>query len=302
MRHAHDAGDRRDVADEIEIELVIERRVDRVRRTDQSSVWPSAGALHDRLGADIAAGARPVLDDEWLAQAAPTAIDPSGARGCRPRCRRQSRRSGAPAASDRLAPVRRAIRPAARQRPLPDAEIDGAEVSWPVPLISDLRDSRCGCILRGMRTYGIRRDFAESARAWRRRTWITLAHFSVSSAMSLPKSAGEPASTVPPRSASRALILGSARAALISLLSLSTISAGVFLGAPMPNQRARLVARHEIAHGRDVRQRLRARRGGHRQRAQLAGPDVLDRPTGMVTNMTCTCPPSRSVSAGAPPR
>ena len=106
---------------------------------------------------------------------------------------------------------------------------------------------------------------------------ITLPHFSVSSAMSLPKSAGEPASTVPPRSASRALILGSARPALISLLSLSTISAGVFLGAPTPIPRARLVARHEIAHGRDVRQRLRARRGGHRQRAQLAGPDVLDR-------------------------
>jgi hypothetical protein len=41
----------------------------------------------------------------------------------------------------------------------------------------------------------------------------TLAHFSVSAAMSLPKSAGEPASTVPPSSASRALILGSASAA-----------------------------------------------------------------------------------------
>ena len=106
---------------------------------------------------------------------------------------------------------------------------------------------------------------------------ITLPHFSVSSAMSLPKSAGEPASTVPPRSASRALILGSARPALISLLSLSTISAGVFLGAPTPIPCARLVARHEIANGRDVRQHLRARRGGHRQRAQLAGPDVLDR-------------------------
>src|SRR5262249_11254879 len=64
---------------------------------------------------------------------------------------------------------------------------------------------------------------------------ITLPHFSVSSAMSLAKSAGESASTSPPRSASRALILGSARPALISLLSLSTLSAGVFLGAPMPN-------------------------------------------------------------------
>src|SRR5882724_4356627 len=63
---------------------------------------------------------------------------------------------------------------------------------------------------------------------------ITLPHFSVSSAMSFPKSAGEPPSTVPSRSAIRALILGSARPALISLLSLSTISGGVFLGTPSP--------------------------------------------------------------------
>jgi hypothetical protein len=39
---------------------------------------------------------------------------------------------------------------------------------------------------------------------------ITLRHFPVSSAISLPKSAGESTSTSPPRSASRALILGSA--------------------------------------------------------------------------------------------
>jgi hypothetical protein len=82
---------------------------------------------------------------------------------------------------------------------------------------------------------------------------ITLPHFSVSSAMSFPKSAGEPASTVLPWSESRALNLGSASAALISLLSLRMISAGVF-------------CRHEIAHGREVPQRLRARCGGHRQR------------------------------------
>src|SRR4029453_4196321 len=65
---------------------------------------------------------------------------------------------------------------------------------------------------------------------------ITLAHFSVSSAMSLPKSAGVPGRTVPPRAASRALILGSARPALISLLSLLITSAGVSFGAPIPNQ------------------------------------------------------------------
>src|SRR5262249_28336557 len=63
---------------------------------------------------------------------------------------------------------------------------------------------------------------------------ITLPHFSVSSAISLPKSAGEPASTVPPSSASRAFILGSASAVLISALSFPMISRGVFLGAQRP--------------------------------------------------------------------
>src|SRR6516225_7231663 len=67
--------------------------------------------------------------------------------------------------------------------------------------------------------------------------FTTLPHFSVSSAMSLPKSAGEPGSAVAPHSASRAFNLGSARAALISVLSLSAISAGVLRGAPMPVQK-----------------------------------------------------------------
>src|SRR6516162_4667669 len=66
---------------------------------------------------------------------------------------------------------------------------------------------------------------------------ITLPHFSVSSAMSLPKSAGDIGIGTPPRSASRALIVGSARPALIASLSLSTISAGVFLGTPTPYQK-----------------------------------------------------------------
>ena len=67
--------------------------------------------------------------------------------------------------------------------------------------------------------------------------FTTFADFSVSSAMNLPKSAGEPGCAVAPNSASRAFILGSTRAALISLLSLSTILAGVFFGAPMPVQK-----------------------------------------------------------------
>ena len=62
------ARDRRDVADEIEIELVVERRVDRVRRSDQKERIAVRGRAHDRLGADIAAGTRPVVDDELLAE------------------------------------------------------------------------------------------------------------------------------------------------------------------------------------------------------------------------------------------
>src|SRR5262249_32067648 len=64
----------------------------------------------------------------------------------------------------------------------------------------------------------------------------TLPHFSVSSAIIFASSAGDPVSGSPPRSARRAFILGSWRAALTSLLSLSTISAGVTFGAPTPNQ------------------------------------------------------------------
>ena len=33
-----------------------------------SSVWPSGGRMHDRLGGDVAAGAGPILDDERLAE------------------------------------------------------------------------------------------------------------------------------------------------------------------------------------------------------------------------------------------
>jgi hypothetical protein len=65
---------------------------------------------------------------------------------------------------------------------------------------------------------------------------ITLPHFSASFAISRAKSIGEFTSGVPPRSASRALILGSLRAALISWLSLSMIWGDVFFGAPIPSQ------------------------------------------------------------------
>src|SRR5262245_53812566 len=67
-------------------------------------------------------------------------------------------------------------------------------------------------------------------------TLITLAHFSISSAMSLPKLTGEPGSGVPPKAPSCALILESVRHALMFSASLPTISVGVLMGATMPTQ------------------------------------------------------------------
>src|SRR5947209_6310186 len=57
---------RGDVADQIEIELVIECRVDRTRRAHDEERVSIRGRIHDRLGADIGAAAWPVLDNKWL--------------------------------------------------------------------------------------------------------------------------------------------------------------------------------------------------------------------------------------------
>ena len=71
--HKHDLGltsdacDRGDVADEIEVEPFVERRVDRVVRGNHEERIAVGRRAHDRLGGDIA-GARPVVDDEWLTE------------------------------------------------------------------------------------------------------------------------------------------------------------------------------------------------------------------------------------------
>src|SRR6266849_3717488 len=62
----------------------------------------------------------------------------------------------------------------------------------------------------------------------------TLPHFSVSAATNFSNSARVIGIGSAPKSASRAFNFGSARAAIISLLSFWTISVGVFLGAPTP--------------------------------------------------------------------
>src|SRR5215475_4013778 len=94
-----------------------------------------------------------------------------------------------------------------------------------------------GGAVRLTKRYGAWRRDRPGQSALMPRNFTTLPHFSVSSAISLPNSAGDPGSATPPRSARRASILGSARPALISVLSLSTISAGVAFGAPTPNQK-----------------------------------------------------------------
>jgi hypothetical protein len=65
--HARDARDRRDVADEVVAELVVERRVDRVRRAHHDERVAVGSGIHHRLGGDIGSGPRPVLDHELLA-------------------------------------------------------------------------------------------------------------------------------------------------------------------------------------------------------------------------------------------
>src|SRR5262245_2025541 len=68
IRRPHDACDRRDVTDEVEIELVVESRVDRVRRTDHEEGIAVRRRTHAHFGADIGTCARSVFYDELLAE------------------------------------------------------------------------------------------------------------------------------------------------------------------------------------------------------------------------------------------
>src|SRR5215510_8684780 len=68
VRHIVDGRDRRDVAEEIEIELVVQGRVDRVESAGHEQRVAVCGRAHDRLGCDVAAGSRTVVDDERLTE------------------------------------------------------------------------------------------------------------------------------------------------------------------------------------------------------------------------------------------
>src|SRR6516164_9361717 len=63
-----------------------------------------------------------------------------------------------------------------------------------------------------------------------------------------------------------------------------------------------LVARNELADGRNVRQGVRARCRRHRQRSRNLPALMYPMDAGIGSNNTCTCPPSRSGMASAVPR
>jgi hypothetical protein len=58
---------------------------------------------------------------------------------------------------------------------------------------------------------------------------------------------------------------------------LAITAGGVPFGAPMPEPSARLVARHRLGDGRHAGKLVRRRVGRHREGAQLAAADMLDR-------------------------
>src|SRR5262245_30867881 len=125
---------------------------------------------------------------------------------------------------DRLAPKRPARWPAAWQRRLRDAEIDGGEVSQ-----SHSQDNRT----HHRPDHAPRSSGAPPDRTGQSglmpANLTTFAHLSVSSDMNFPKSADAIGIGSAPKATSLPFMAGSARAALISWLSLSMIPAGVSL-------------------------------------------------------------------------
>src|SRR5262245_13129219 len=65
---SHEARNRSDVAGKTEIEIVVECRVDCVSGTNQEKRVAIRRRAYDRLSADIAVRAGPVLDDELLTE------------------------------------------------------------------------------------------------------------------------------------------------------------------------------------------------------------------------------------------
>jgi len=66
-RASHES-DRRDVADEVKIEIRVKRRIDCIRCRGRQQRVTVGGRIHDSLGGYRAAGPRTILNDELLAE------------------------------------------------------------------------------------------------------------------------------------------------------------------------------------------------------------------------------------------
>src|SRR6516225_757024 len=64
--HADDPRNWRYIAHKVELEIAIERRITRIRKIRQKERIAISRRIRDHLSSDVAAGARPVLNDEWL--------------------------------------------------------------------------------------------------------------------------------------------------------------------------------------------------------------------------------------------
>ena len=87
---ARDSCDRRNVPNEIEIEVRVERGVDGVCRRCPKQRVAIRRRLHNDFGADIAAGARPVLNDELLAEPLRQSLTDQARDNVRPDARRKA--------------------------------------------------------------------------------------------------------------------------------------------------------------------------------------------------------------------
>jgi hypothetical protein len=67
VRHARDAGDRREITLQIELEVIKERRVDRVDGSHEKQRVTVGRRARDRFTGEIAGCAGPILDDHRLA-------------------------------------------------------------------------------------------------------------------------------------------------------------------------------------------------------------------------------------------
>ena len=127
------AGDRHNVTDEIESEVVVNRRIERVRGSNQEQRIAVRRCGRDDFSADIAACARPVIDDDRSAEPLRKRCTYKARDNVGRETGRISRRPNAPAVSDSLLPVRCAKRSVAWLRLRRDARIVCEVVSWRCP-------------------------------------------------------------------------------------------------------------------------------------------------------------------------